>query len=1051
VIEGERKTVTALFADIKGSTELMRDLDPEEARALVDPALKLMIDAAHRYDGYVVQSTGDGIFALFGAPVAHEDHPQRALHAAIAMQHRNYAQRLATLADHRLKPVPLEVRIGINTGEVVLRMIHTGGHTEYTPVGHAANLAARMQSVAPAGGIVISEETRHLVEGYFELRDLGPTEVKGISEPINVYEVVGAGPARGHFELAERRGLTKFVGRESELKQMARALELARGGHGQIVAVVAEAGTGKSRLFYEFKATLPAECKVLEAYSVSHGKASAWLSVLELLYGYFGIEETDGKSERRAKIEARLSGLDPALSDTLPLLYTLMGLHNGADPIAQMDPQIKLRRTLEAIKRIVLRESLNQPLVVIFEDLHWIDSQTQELLDLLTESIANVRVLLLFNYRPEYRHQWTNKSYYTQLRLDTLSEEGAAAMLSALLGEGVELAPLKRLVIERTEGNPFFIEEMVQALFDEGALVRNGTVKVTHSLSQVRLPATVQGILAARIDRLPAEQKDLLQMLSVMGRESAMALIRQVSSTEEAQLERMLAGLQAAEFIYEQPALTDIEYAFKHALTQQVAYNSLLIERRKLLHGRAGAAIEALYADRLDDYLSELARHYQRSANIEKALEYLGRAGQQAIQRSSHAEAMELFTSALELLQALPDAPLRLEQELALRLGLGAALSPVKGWSAPEMGEVLARTRELCRQIGETPHLFPVLWGLWAYYHVRAEKEPALELAKQMLSIAQSAEDTALLHAAHSSMGQTLHWMGQFMPAQTHLELSCSLYDPAAYTSHAVASFRADIPGFCKGVHSLMFSGLSAWYLGFPEQARDRVERALSLARQQSDPFCVCLALAGPSHVDHLRGETIPALKFADAGFDIAQEQGFRGFLAGATAFRGMALIAGGHAEEGIPQLRERLDHSEHFRTVFVAYLAAGYGLVGRVDEGLAVLAEAMALVKSTGVCVYEAELNRIKGELTLKRPEADSNSKVQEEAETYFRQALKVARGQSAKSWELRATMSLARLLAKQGRREEARAMLAEIYGWFTEGFDTRDLKDAKALLDEL
>src|SRR6266852_3414345 len=287
-VDGERKTVMALFADIKGSTELMRHLDPEEARAIVDPALKLMIDAAHRYDGYVVQSTGDGIFALFGAPLAHEDHPQRALHAALAMQQqlRNYAQRLAAQAVHRLKPVPLEVRIGINTGEVVLRMVHTGGHTEYTPVGHAANLAARMQTVAPAGGIVISEVTRRLVEGYFELRELGPTEVKGIEEPINVYEVIGVGPLHGHFDVAVRRGLTKFVGRESELKQMARALELARGGHGQIVAVVAEAGTGKSRRFYEVKATLPAECKVLEAYSVSHGKASAWLPVLELLYGY---------------------------------------------------------------------------------------------------------------------------------------------------------------------------------------------------------------------------------------------------------------------------------------------------------------------------------------------------------------------------------------------------------------------------------------------------------------------------------------------------------------------------------------------------------------------------------------------------------------------------------------------------------------------------------------------------------------------------------------------------------------------------------------------
>src|SRR5216684_1101646 len=441
---------------------------------------------------------------------------------------------------------------------------------------------------------------------------------------------------------------------------------------------------------------------------------------------------------------------------------------------------------------------------------------------------------------------------------------------------------------------------------------------------------------------------------------------------------------------------------------------------------------------------------YLRSTNIEKALEYLGRAGQQAIQRSSHAEAIELFRSALELLQALPEAPQRLEQELALRLGLGAALSPVKGWTAPEVGEVLARTRELCRQIGETPHLFQALGGLGQYYLVRGEMEPALELQKQVLSIAQSAEDVALLHTAHFSMGQTLYWMGQFTSAQTHLELSCSLYDPTAYPSHG-----ADLPGFCKGVHSLIFSGLSAWHLGFPEQARDRLERALSFARQQSDPFCVCLALAGSHNLDRLRGETIAASKFADAMFHFAQEQGFRGFLAMATAIRGMALIAGGHAEEGIGQLREGHDHSagafEVMRTLFLASLAAGYGLAGRVDEGLAVLAEAMALVESTGVCIYEAELNRLKGELTLKRPEADSNSKVQEEAETYFRQALNVARLQSAKSWELRATMSLARLLAKQGRRAEARTMVAEIYGWFTEGFDTADLKEAKALLDKL
>jgi class 3 adenylate cyclase len=362
--DGERKTVTALFADIKGSTELMRDLDPEEARAIVDPALKLMIDAVQRYDGYVVQSTGDGIFALFGAPVAHEDHPQRAVHAAIAA--RDDLHRRGDDLRRRGR-AGLEVRIGINSGEVVMRSVQTGGHTEYSPVGHVINLASRMQSVAPADGVVVSEETRVLVEGYFELRPLGPTAVKGVAGSINVYEVTGTGALRGHFDLAARRGLTRFVGRARELEQLRRALEQATDGHGQIVAVIAEAGTGKSRLVYEFKRLVPQGCKLLEAYSVSHGKASAWLPVLELLRGYFGIGDADDAAARREKVRAAIAALDPALGDTLPYLFALLGIQEAPDPIAQMDPQVKRRRTLDAIKRIVVRESLKQPLIVIFE------------------------------------------------------------------------------------------------------------------------------------------------------------------------------------------------------------------------------------------------------------------------------------------------------------------------------------------------------------------------------------------------------------------------------------------------------------------------------------------------------------------------------------------------------------------------------------------------------------------------------------------------------------------------------------------------------------
>src|SRR5215469_8319783 len=476
-LEGERKTVTALFADIKGSTELERDLDPEEARAIIDPALKIMIDAARRYDGYV-QNTGDGIFALFGAPIAHEDHPRRALHAALRMQReiRNYGDRLRETGGE-----PIEIRVGVNTGEVVMRPLKTGdSHIEYAPIGHTTNLASRMQAVARTGSVVVSEATQKLVEGYFQLKSIGPTRVKGVSDPVQVYEVTGLGPLRTRLQRSAARGYTKFVGRHAEMEALKHAAERVETGHGQIVAAMAEAGVGKSRLFHEFKATVQSGWLVLEALSFSHGKASAYLPVLDLLQSYFGIEPEDDSRKRREKVNGKVLTLDRALEDALPHLLGLLGLNEGDDPLAGMGTQIRQRRMVEALKRILLRESLNQPLMVIFEDLHWIDEETQAFLNLLADSIGTAKILLLVNYRPEYSHSWSSKSYYTQLRLDPLVKEIAMEMLSARIGDSPELVPLKRLVLERTEGNPLFIEELVEALFDEGMLVRNGAVKLAR-------------------------------------------------------------------------------------------------------------------------------------------------------------------------------------------------------------------------------------------------------------------------------------------------------------------------------------------------------------------------------------------------------------------------------------------------------------------------------------------------------------------------------------------------------------------------------------------
>jgi len=756
-LTGERKTVTALFADIEGSTELMRNLDPEEARAIVDPALRIMVEAVRRYDGYVVQSTGDGIFALFGAPLAHEDHPQRALYAALQMQQelRGYRQQLAALG----RPM-LEARIGVNTGEVVVRTIDAGERTEYTPIGHTANLASRLQTVGPIGSISVSEDTRKLVEGYFELRALGPIAIKGISEPINVFEVIGLGALRSHFELAARRGLTRFVGRDGELGQMDRALERAMGRHGQIVAVVAEAGTGKSRLFYEFKATIPAECKVLEAYSVSHGKASAWLPVLELLRKYFGFGSTDDAATRRQKVTAVLKALDPSLTDALPYLFGLLGIVEGDDPLAQMDGQVKKRRTLDAIKRIILRESLIQPLVVIFEDLHWFDGQTQDFLNLLADSIGTAKILVLVNYRPEYSHQWGSKTSYTQLRLDPLEREGAEQMLSALLGDGVEVAALKRVIIEKTDGNPFFIEETVQVLFDEGALVLDGRIKLTKPLAELKIPPTVQAILASRIDRSPRDVKELLQTLAVIGREFPLSLIRAVVAKPDDQLHHLLNDLQLGEFIYEQPTVGENEYIFKHALTQEVAYGSVLIERRRQLHDRIGSALEKLYASSIDDHLAELAHHYGHTNNPEKAVQYHALASEQALSRAAFNEALSLGRAGLALVPELAVGAESRQREFGLLSTLVRAASAIEGYGSAQTAMGSRRMLEIARESGDETRLFTALHGMWMEHNIAARHQEAMELASQMAQAAERRNSQAALADALTAQGWTMFLTG---------------------------------------------------------------------------------------------------------------------------------------------------------------------------------------------------------------------------------------------------------------------------------------------------
>ncbi|HEX2522737.1 MAG TPA: AAA family ATPase, partial [Terriglobia bacterium] len=558
--------MTVLFADMKGSMELLADRDPEEARKLLDPVLEHMMEAVHRYEGTVNQVMGDGIMALFGAPLAHEDHAVRACYAALRMQEsvKRYAEGV-----RRIEGIPIQIRVGLNSGEVVVRSIGSDLKMDYTAVGQTTHLAARMEQMAMPGSILITPVTLRLAEGYVQVKSLGPVNVKGLPEPVEVYEVTGVGATRSRLQAAAARGLTRFVGRNAEMEQLWKALEQAGAGRGQVVSVVGEPGVGKSRLFHEFTHSHRTEgWLIVESGSVSYGKATPYLPLLDLLKAYFKIHDRDKQREIREKITGKLLTLDESLKPTLPAFLALLDLPVEDQQWQALDPSEKRRRTLDACKRLLFRESQAAPLVLVFEDLHWLDSETQIFLDSLVESLPTARLLLLVNYRPEYQHAWGSKTYYSQLRLDPLPTERAEEFLHNLLGNDSSLQALKQLLIGRTEGNPFFLEESVRTLVETRVLEGGrGDYRLAKPVDSIQVPATVQAVLAARIDRLPPEDKRLLQSAAVIGEDIPFRILFLVADTAEDELRRGLIHLQAAEFLYEAKLFPDLEYTFKHGLT----------------------------------------------------------------------------------------------------------------------------------------------------------------------------------------------------------------------------------------------------------------------------------------------------------------------------------------------------------------------------------------------------------------------------------------------------------------------------------------------------
>src|SRR2546430_9407779 len=626
-LEGERKQVTILFADLKGSMELLEDRDPEEARMILDPVLEHMVEAVHRFEGFVNQVMGDGIMALFGAPLAHEDHAIRACYAALRMQDsvKRYAEDV-----RRAHAAVVKIRIGMNTGDVVVRALGSDLNLDYTAVGQTTHLAARMEQLAEPGTIVIGPATLSLVADYIAVKPLGPVRVKGLAEPVDVYELTGPEPSRTRLQAAAaRRGLTRFVGRYAELEQLRRAQTEAADGHGRVVAIVGEAGVGKSRLVYEFNHSQRRQnWLVLDSAAVSYGKATSYLPVLELLRRYFKIDARDDVRAIREKVTGKVLTLARTLEPTLPALLALLDVPVDEPTWSALDPVERRRLRLDAVKTLWFEEARERPLLLIVEDLHWVDGATQALLDDLVDGLGSTRLLLLVNYRPDYRHSWDSKRDYAEIRIDPLVSTNVDELLQALLGADPALDELKRLLIQRTEGNPFFLEEGVRMLVDTKRLRRKpGGHCPAQPVATLQNPPRVHGLLAARNDRLSAADKRLLQAAAAVGTHVPVVLLRQIAETSEPDLWQGLTNLIAAEFLYEVSLFPDTEYAFKHVLTHDVTYGTLLQQRRRELHARIAEAIEGMYRDRLAEHLERLADHAVRGELWDRAITYLRGAG----------------------------------------------------------------------------------------------------------------------------------------------------------------------------------------------------------------------------------------------------------------------------------------------------------------------------------------------------------------------------------------------------------------------------------------
>jgi class 3 adenylate cyclase/predicted ATPase len=1041
-VSGERRQLTALFCDLVGSTELSATLDPEDYFEVVRAYHERSAELVARYGGHVAQYQGDGLLAYFGYPRAHEDAAERAVRAGLAIVDALGDLNLGLQREGRVR---LSLRIGIHTGTVVLG--ETGGEEsrEVLAMGETMNLAARLQGIAAADSVVVSGDSERLVRGLFVTEDLGPQRVKGLSRPIAAYRVAGATGVRGRLGGLGEAGLTPFVGREAELRRLLEAWEETRRGSGRVVVVSGEPGIGKSRLvraLWERSGDAPPVW--LEAQCSPWTENTAFYPVIELHKRLLGIRDQDAAAEKLSRFETALLEAGLPADEALPVVAALHGIPLPDDrqppPLSR---EAQRRKTLETLSEWLLRLARQRPVVLLVEDVQWIDPSTAELVGRVLERVAERPLLLLFTHRPDHAPPWTVKEQVA-IRLERLSEDEARRVVEEVASVGS--FPRERLaeIVVRAEGVPLYLEELTKAVVESAASRDpHDHPPGAPRRDPLTIPATLRDSLMARLDRLgPA--KALALLASAIGREFSYALLAAASPGEEHALRTRLAQLVESELVFQMGEPPDATYRFKHALIRDEAYQSLIRSTRRQYHAQISAALEATFPEETAARPELVAHHFLEAGDSDKGVLYLTMAARRAVMTSANVEAIHNAQRALDVLGGRPASPGRSQLEMALCTLRGVALIATRGYASDEVQDTFARARELASEVGDSPQLVPVLHGLWLFHMVRGDRRATSELADQLLAIGESSDDPTARLFGLTVAGIQRFFEGRFEPAIDFVERAFALYDPSLHGQLAV-TYSLGTAGVAR-----VNAATCYWFLGYPDRARALVREVIQAARQDRHPFTLAGVLVMGAMVFHLCGDSVTARPLEEEALRIATDQGFPLWIGGALCGLGTSIAELDSFDEGMARKREGI---ALFRATGaqtnMAYVTGEstelYRSRGRLDEAEQAVDEALALVERNLETFYAPELWRLKGEVTLAR-RADESS-----AEVLFERALAMARAERARSLELRAATSLARLALRRGERRKGFDLLAPIYEWFSEGFDTRDLQVARALLDRL